>query len=80
VSARRSVSGDITRWPASSPPRRKISKKRESSSALVTVFAAGTSAVRKRGSLPTSITSSSGAPSARVSRFESGGSSRGPVM
>ena len=79
ASARRSVSGCITRTPSSSPPRRKISKKRESSFAVVTTFAEGTEAVRKRGSLEASMTSSIGAPSARVTRFDTGGSSRGPV-
>ncbi len=78
-SARRRVSGSITRTPSSSPPRRKISKKRESSLAVVTTFAEGTVAVRKRGSLEASITSSIGAPSTRVTSVETGGSSRGPV-
>ena len=73
------VSGSSTRTPSSSPPRRMISKKRDSSLAVVITLPAGTIAVRKRRSFDHSTIVSSGTPRARVSSSEAGGSSAGPV-
>jgi hypothetical protein len=56
-----------------------ISKKRESSFAVVMMFAAGTTAARKRGSPDHWTMVSSETPSARVSSVDAGGSSGGPV-
>ena len=56
-----------------------ISKKRDSSLAVVMTLAAGTTAVRKRRSPDHSTILSSGTPSARVSSCDAGGSSAGPV-
>ena len=73
------VSGSSTRTPSSSPPLRMISKNRDSSLAVVMMFAAGMTAVRKRASPDHSTMVSSGTPSARVSSSDAGGSSGGPV-
>ena len=56
-----------------------ISKKRDSSLALVMTLPAGTMAVRKRRSFDHSTILSSGTPNARVSSSEAGGSNAGPV-
>ncbi len=69
----------MTRTPSSSPPRRKISKNRESSLAVVITLALGTMPVWKRGSLEISTTLSIGWLSTRVTSVDSGGSSGGPV-
>ena len=79
MSAWRMVSVSITRTPSSSPPQRMISKKRDSSHAVVTVLAAGTMPVRKRGSLVSLTRLSIPTPRARLSRFDSGGAVGGPV-
>ena len=46
-----SVSGRITRTPSNSPPRRRISANRDSSSAVDTVLDEGTTLVRNTGVL-----------------------------
>ena len=51
VVAARSVSGAMTRTPSSSPPRRSISAKRDSSLAVDTVLDDGTTLVRNCGVL-----------------------------
>ena len=79
MSASRMVSVPITRIPSSSPPRRMISKKRDISHAVVTMLAAGTIPVRKRGSLVSLTRLSTPTPNARVSRLDNGGAVGGPV-
>jgi hypothetical protein len=69
----------MIRTPSSWPPALKISKKRESSLAVVTMLADSITDVSTRGSCASSTTFSTGMLSTRLTAIVNGGNRRAPV-